>query len=243
MSGVFVLLSGMLNDERIWQPVALRLRERTGWPVETVAFTDEAEMDAMAQRVRQRLASHAGTPVVLVGFSMGGYVAQHLVAQGLAVRALALVDSAVRPETETTRAGRQKAARAMQNDFANFAAQVARYSTAAATQGQPLAQTIERLLHEVGAEAGIRHLQAIAGRQDHRAAMAALALPVAVVCGREDKVTPPDMSQEAAELIPGAELCWIEGAGHMVPLEQPQALADAIEHLARRAGLLSLPPV
>lgn len=237
MNGVFLLLAGMLNDERIWQPVAQRLRERTGWPVEVVAFPAEADMDAMASSARRRLALHGDAPVVLAGFSMGGYVAQHLIAQGLRPAALALVDSAVRPETEATRAGRQKAAQAMLKNFATFAAQVATYSTAAATQGQPLAQAVERLLLDVGPEAGVRHLQAIAGRQDHRAVLAALSLPVAVVCGREDKVTPPEMSQEAADLIPGAQLCWIEGAGHMVPLEQPQALVDALERLARRAGM------
>lgn len=239
MTGVFVLLAGMLNDERVWQPVAERLRERTGWAVEVVAFASESSMDVMAEAVRLRLAPHADAPVVLAGFSMGGYVAQHLVAQGLQPRALALVDSAVRPETESTIAGRQKAARAMQQDFAAFAAQVARYSTAAATQGQPLAQTVEHQLREVGPGAGLRHLQAIAGRQDHRAVLAALSLPVAVVCGREDKVTPPEMSQEAADLIPGAQLCWIEGAGHMVPLEQPDALSTELVRLAQRAGLLA----
>lgn len=241
MKGVFLLLAGMLNDERIWQPVAQRLRERTGWPVEVVGFPVEADMDAMAASARRRLAPHGDAPVVLAGFSMGGYVAQHLIAQGLRPAALALVDSAVRPETEATRAGRQKAAQAMQKDFATFAAQVAKYSTAAATQGQPLAQAVERLLLDVGPEAGVRHLQAIASRQDHRAVLAALSLPVAVVCGREDKVTPPEMSQEAADLIPGAQLCWIEGAGHMVPLEQAQALVDALERLARRAGMDAAP--
>jgi pimeloyl-ACP methyl ester carboxylesterase len=94
----------------------------------------------------------------------------------------------------------------------------------------------------VGLQVGLRHLQAIAARLDHRAMLAALTLPVSVVCGREDKVTPPEMSEEAAALIPGARLHWVEGAGHMVPLEQPELLADELLQLAARAGLLP-PPV
>ena len=164
---------------------------------------------------------------------MGGYVAQHLLAQGLKVHALALVDSAVRPENEVTRAGRQKAAQAMQKDFAAFVAQIAKYSTAAATQGQPLQLQIEQQLRAVGLDAGLRHLQAIANRQDHRSMLAALNIPVAVICGREDKVTPPEMSEEAAALIPGAQLRWVPGAGHMVPLEQPQVLADELMQIGR----------
>ena len=115
---------------------------------------------------------------------------------------------------------------------------MARYRRGAAGQGQPLQQQVEQSRKDVGLPAGLRHLQAIAGRQDHRALMAALSVPVLVVCGREDKVTPPEQSQEAADLIPGARLRWVEGAGHMVPLEQPDALADELLGLAQRAGLL-----
>lgn len=238
MKGVFLLLAGMLNDERVWQPVAERLRQRSGWAVEALGFATEDSMETMATSALQRLQTHGDAPVVLAGFSMGGYVAQQLLAQGLKVKALALVDTAVRPETEATLVGRQKGAQAMQKDFAHFAAQVARYSMGAASQGQPLQQQVEQSLKDVGLSAGLRHLQAIAGRQDHRALMAALSVPVLVVCGREDKVTPPEQSQEAADLIPGARLRWVEGAGHMVPLEQPDALADELLGLAQRAGLL-----
>ena len=237
MKGVFLLLAGMLNDERVWAPVAQRLRERSGWVVEALGFPTENSMQAMAASALKRLQAHGDVPVVLAGFSMGGYVAQQLLAQGLKVRALALVDSAVRPETEATLAGRQKAAQAMEKDFALFAAQVAKYSTAAASQA--LQPQVAQSLQDVGLQAGLRHLQAIAGRADQRALLAALHIPVSVVCGREDKVTPPEMSQEAADLIPGAQLRWVEGAGHMVPLEQPDLLADELMQLAARAGLLS----
>jgi pimeloyl-ACP methyl ester carboxylesterase len=238
MKGVFLLLAGMLNDERVWQPVAERLRARSGWAVEALGFATEDSMQAMARSAVQRLQPHGDVPVVLAGFSMGGYVAQQLLAQGLKPRALALVDSAVRPESEATLAGRQKGAQAMQKDFAAFAAQVAKFSMGAASQGLPLQQQVEQSLKDVGLQAGLRHLQAIAARQDHRALLATLAIPALVVCGREDKVTPPEMSQEAADLIPGARLRWIEGAGHMVPLEQPDALSDELLGLAQRAGLL-----
>ena len=237
MKGVFLLLAGMLNDERVWAPVAQRLRAQSGWAVEALGFPTENSMQAMAASALQRLQAHGDAPVVLAGFSMGGYVAQQLLAQGLKVRALALVDSAVRPETEATLAGRQKAAQAMEKDFALFAAQVARYSTAGASQD--LQPQVAQSLQDVGLQAGLRHLQAIAGRADHRALLAALDIPVSVVCGREDKVTPPEMSQEAADLIPGARLRWVEGAGHMVPLEQPDLLADELMQLAARAGLLT----
>jgi len=48
------------------------------------------------------------------------------------------------------------------------------------------------------------------------------------VCGQEDKVTPPVLSQELADLIPGAQLQWLAQSGHMTPVEQPHDVAKAI---------------
>jgi 3-oxoadipate enol-lactonase len=47
--------------------------------------------------------------------------------------------------------------------------------------------------------------------------------PTLVLCGAEDKITPPALSQELTRLIPGARLELIERAGHLGNLEQPQA--------------------
>jgi pimeloyl-ACP methyl ester carboxylesterase len=49
-----------------------------------------------------------------------------------------------------------------------------------------------------------------------------------LVWGCEDKLVPPVYAGRWQELIPGARLTWIEGAGHMLPVEQPAAVARAI---------------
>lgn len=48
-------------------------------------------------------------------------------------------------------------------------------------------------------------------------------VPTLVVCGSEDKVTPPALSNALTQLIPGARYEPIEGAGHISNLEQPEA--------------------
>jgi 3-oxoadipate enol-lactonase len=45
-------------------------------------------------------------------------------------------------------------------------------------------------------------------------------VPTVVLCGAEDKVTPPALSRELAHLIPGAQLETINGAGHISNLER-----------------------
>jgi len=53
--------------------------------------------------------------------------------------------------------------------------------------------------------------------------------PTLVICGTEDALTPPKYSTFLAEGIDGAELKIVEGAGHMVMTEKPDAVAAAIE--------------
>ncbi|HEY3015975.1 MAG TPA: alpha/beta hydrolase [Nocardioides sp.] len=55
-----------------------------------------------------------------------------------------------------------------------------------------------------------------------------LDLPVLVIWGREDTWIPVDRAQRLSELIPGAQLRVVEGAGHLIQLDQPAALATTL---------------
>ena len=48
-------------------------------------------------------------------------------------------------------------------------------------------------------------------------------VPVLVLCGSEDRVTPPALSTTLARMIPGARYEAIEGAGHLTNIERPEA--------------------
>ena len=56
---------------------------------------------------------------------------------------------------------------------------------------------------------------------DQRGRASDIRVPTLVLCGTEDKVTPPALSRELVELIPGARYAVIEGAGHISNLEKP----------------------
>jgi pimeloyl-ACP methyl ester carboxylesterase len=64
--------------------------------------------------------------------------------------------------------------------------------------------------------------------------------PVLVLCGAEDRLTPPRYSEFLAGQIPNARLEVIPQAGHMVMLEQPNSVASALSkflgNLAYHAG-------
>lgn len=56
--------------------------------------------------------------------------------------------------------------------------------------------------------------------------------PTLVLWGREDRFIPPVYAERFCELLPRAELVWIEKAGHMAPYEQPDSVAEAIAKFA-----------
>jgi len=51
---------------------------------------------------------------------------------------------------------------------------------------------------------------------------------VLVIWGREDTWIPVDRAHRLSELIPGAQLRVVEGAGHLIQLDQPAALATTL---------------
>ena len=65
-------------------------------------------------------------------------------------------------------------------------------------------------------------------------------VPTLVVCGTEDKVTPPALSTALTQLIPGARYEPIEGAGHISNLEQPEAFNTLVGAFIRGVDSRSL---
>jgi pimeloyl-ACP methyl ester carboxylesterase len=59
---------------------------------------------------------------------------------------------------------------------------------------------------------------------------------VLVLVGSKDRITPHDHSELIADVLPSAELVVVDGAGHMVQLEQPETTTRHLRALLRRAA-------
>lgn len=71
---------------------------------------------------------------------------------------------------------------------------------------------------------------------DETGGLATLAkVPTLIACGDRDLLTPMEYSQEMAAALPKSELVIVGGAGHLVQLEQPEAIDDALVRLVERA--------
>lgn len=226
MKPVLLLIPGMLNDARVWQPVRHALSELADVRVADVA--SGSDIHSVSAKAWAQLADVPGsTPVVITGFSMGGYVAIDMMARpARAVQGLALLSTSARPESPDSAALREKTMAAMQSNFPKVVEGILQWNT---HQASPeLLSRMRQMLLEVGPEVAVGQMRAIMGRADHRPALAKLQLPVRVLCGQHDRVTPPELAQELAATIPTSQLHLIDDSGHMLPLEKP---AEVVSHL------------
>ena len=235
MKPLLLLIPGMLNDHRVWADVAELVKPFADRRVAQVLT--QSSISEMAQDSWQLVIDEpANRKIVIVGFSMGGYVACEMLANPMRrVNGWALVDSSIQLDSPETSVAREKTITVMQSNFPKMAQNIAKYGTHPQSHGnEALMQSILQILLDVGGPTAIRQLQAIAQRKDHIDALKALSIPLHVICGVEDKTTPPALSEFSARTLPQAELFWIDEAGHMTPQENPTAVTHALERLVSK---------
>ncbi len=66
--------------------------------------------------------------------------------------------------------------------------------------------------------------------------LGAISTSALVICGTADKMTPPSLSHTLADKLPHSALFSVEDGGHMVILEQPTIVAQAIREWLTKQG-------
>ena len=64
--------------------------------------------------------------------------------------------------------------------------------------------------------------------------IATVRIPALVIWGSEDSITPRDMLEELAHRLPQGELCIIDGGGHVVMVDKPNAFNEAVKEFIER---------
>jgi pimeloyl-ACP methyl ester carboxylesterase len=223
-----ILLPGLLCDAALWRPQLEALSAYSNpWIPE---LTQDDSIEAMAARVlREAPSEHFAA----AGLSMGGYVAIELVRQAHhRVSRLALLDTRARLDTPQETARRMELIRL---------AQIERGFTPITNRMLPLLIHSERLQDEsliaivrgmaerTGVEAYIRQQHAVMARPDAREALRGCQCPTLVLCGRQDLITPLEMSVEMLALLSDAQLTVIENCGHLSTLEKPREVNTALK--------------
>ncbi len=198
-----------------------------GYSVETYARDLVALLDALGV-----------DEVVLCGLSLGGYIAFEFLRRWRSrVRAVVLMDTRAEADTpEGKRARDLAAATAREGGAAAIAEQMIPKLMGPTTRGRaPETVAQVRAMIEAAPVSGIvGALGALRDRPDSTDDLPGLAgLPVLIVVGEEDEVTPPSGARAMAEAIPGARVVVIPGAGHVPPLERPAATTQALLEFLR----------
>jgi pimeloyl-ACP methyl ester carboxylesterase len=172
---------------------------------------------------------------VLGGVSMGGYVALALLRRHpKRVKGLVLVDTRSGPDDAAAVERREGvAARADGGDVASGPDAIA--PLVAAGTSDDIRATLAAIADGVPAATVAWAQRAMAGRPDSTAVLAAGSVPVLVVVGEQDAVTPPAAAHEMAAAARDAELVELPEAGHLTPAEDPEGFAVVVlDWLSRR---------
>jgi 3-oxoadipate enol-lactonase len=201
------------------------------------------DMAALVAGVRAVIEHLGARHVVLLGHSMGGMVAQELLAQSPhAVDGLILTcTSALFGRAEGAWQAQFLAERLAPLDAGlGMAGMAERLVPGLVSPKAPAAAS--RLAREVMArvpEASYRSaLAAIAGF-DRRVALATVAVPTLLLAAEHDRTAPPEVMQRMAARIAGAEFMCLPDAGHIANVEAPAAFNAAVLSFLQR----HFPPV
>ncbi len=238
-----VLLHGFPLDRSMWRPVTplitsswrviapdlLGLGESTARPRPSIAgITDAvfATLDAIGIRDQ----------IVLAGLSMGGIVcfeAWRRFADRIA--AILLIDTRPNAETPEGRAARYAVAQSVERDAPRIVADSMRGRLFAPSTPMPLQEEwFERIAGQprAGTAACAR---ALGDRADSWPTLASITVPTLIIVGDQDAITPPELAKEMHTKLAGSCLAIIKDAGHLPPVEQPNATASAINAFLARA--------
>jgi pimeloyl-ACP methyl ester carboxylesterase len=196
-------------------------------------------------------------PIVLVGHSMGGmtvlsHARQYPQHYGGRVVGAAIISSAAEGLS------RSPLGEILQNPALEAMRLAARYAPKLVLRGRGAARSVlgpilraasygdekispsvvafsEKMIHDTPVTTMVEFLHALEVH-DESAALPVLAeIGTLIACGDHDSLTPPAHSEEMAAALPKSELVIVGGAGHLVQLEQPEVIDDALVRLVERA--------
>ncbi len=172
--------------------------------------------------------------VVLVGLSMGGYIAFEFLRTWLErVRGLVLVDTRAEPDSADARRQRDAAAATAREQGAEAIADAMLPKVLGASTLAGATAAVDRVRAMMAATPVSGIVGALGAMRERRDSVPLLAglsgLPTLVIVGDEDELVPPSAARAMADAIPGASLVVIRSAGHLPAIERPVETTDAIQ--------------
>jgi 3-oxoadipate enol-lactonase len=171
-------------------------------------------------------------PIVPIGCSMGGYLAFELWRQASErIAGLGLLDTRATPDTPEQRQARDDTIRLLSEE--GFDPFWERSAPSLFAGDDPGAGAIAA---EQAPASLVATLETLRDRPDSRATLPTIDVPVLVVVGEDDRLTPPEDSEAMVAALPDARFLRLAGAGHLTPLERPEEVTEALLAFVREVA-------
>ncbi|GLZ30240.1 alpha/beta hydrolase [Lentzea sp. NBRC 105346] len=205
------------------------------WPAGLRAITPdqrggdrEPDLEHVARDVLAEVNARGIDRFVLGGCSMGGYVAmQVLRIAPERVAGLVLVDTKADADTEEARDNRLAMAKRVEEEGVDWVPDALLPALFSDNAPEEAVSKARRIIRRQSPEEVTWAQRAMAKRPDSTKLLERTTVPALVIVGEHDALTPPAKARQMADLLPNSTYREIPGAGHLVPLEAPEAFAEA----------------
>ena len=219
-------VQGLANDCRV---IAVDLRGHG----ESQVVEGPGSMDTFADDINALLENLGISQAVIVGFSMGGYVAFAFYRKYPGkVKGLVLADTRPQPDAPEGAEGRRNTAKAVQEAGATASVvdgMLPRlFTQQTIDNNKGIVDRAKAIMGSTTPQGVIADLHALADRPDSQPTMAQITVPTLVIVGDQDTLTPVADSELMASSIKGAKLVKVPGAAHLSPMENPEAFTAAL---------------
>lgn len=220
-----VLLHGVGSDKSVWRPQL----EHFGCERRTLAFDypgygesafiEDAGREDFAAVILAALDALGIERAHVCGLSLGGVVAIAMHAAATErIESLVLADTfAVHPDGQAIH---DRSLAAVADLSMRKLADARVDALVAAGTSAAVRQEVVETMSRIDPRAYVLGARAV-WLADQRDRAAAISCPTLILCGSDDRITPPALSEQLKGLVPHAALVEIAGAGHLPNLEQP----------------------
>ena len=232
-----VMLHGFCEDQSIWSPLESGLQSSATVRIDLPGFgvsdlPTSPDMKVYASAVLAVLDAEKIARCVMVGHSMGGYVALEFAARWPErLAGLGLFHSHPLEDSEERKTARQRGIETLQAGKRDLYVAQLFPNLFAPKFLEQNASTVQHLIatgKKQSPEGISTALQAMMTRRDHQQTLKKLPCPTLFLLGGQDTLVPPAQALEAAFLPSIADLHFWPDAAHMAMFECPEASVKAL---------------